>query len=397
MDDGCRGTGSAHTRGMPTIIKASDGADLLALIPHLTGYRPRNSIVLVAFRGKRTCAALRFDIPAPAGLAGARRTATGFIGILCRIPGVDAVVPALYTDAAAGTDSPGAPPPVAEFIDVLIHRAEVAGLEVKDALFLAADGWGSYLDESGGVRPVADVEDSPVLRLADSEDFHLRESVTAGTDLPTVGPFEAEHVARLIIAFDDAAMDAFAGWASANDVPDDTYPVALLDALLEHDPSSLPPEVVAFAISAMQTSSMQDVVLATWAFDAAMGRRLALEAEIYEHTGTEDLESRDIGRLWGVGPRPDPARIERGIELLRSLCANAPRSLRPRLFGMLAWSCWALGQCSRAAIFVENARAIDPGESMTRVVGSLIETGRLPEWAFEVPEVDETDVRYASA
>ncbi|HWU57763.1 MAG TPA: DUF4192 family protein, partial [Microbacteriaceae bacterium] len=50
---------------MQTIVKTTKPQDLLALVPHLVGFRPSNSLVLVAFRGKRTGGAYRVDLPAP--------------------------------------------------------------------------------------------------------------------------------------------------------------------------------------------------------------------------------------------------------------------------------------------------------------------------------------------
>ncbi|MGO7983808.1 DUF4192 family protein, partial [Rhizobium johnstonii] len=83
---------------MPTVITASAGHDFLALLPRLLGYQPRNSVVLVAFRGKRTCGAIRFDLPTPRALRDQRRTATSMIGMLCKVAGVDAVVPVAFCD-----------------------------------------------------------------------------------------------------------------------------------------------------------------------------------------------------------------------------------------------------------------------------------------------------------
>ncbi len=46
---------------MTTIIRKATPADLLAALPELVGRDPRESVALIAFHGKRTHAALRFD------------------------------------------------------------------------------------------------------------------------------------------------------------------------------------------------------------------------------------------------------------------------------------------------------------------------------------------------
>jgi len=39
----------------PTIVKTREAHDFLALVPQLAGFQPERSVVLVAFRGNRTC------------------------------------------------------------------------------------------------------------------------------------------------------------------------------------------------------------------------------------------------------------------------------------------------------------------------------------------------------
>src|SRR6185312_849175 len=51
---------------MTVIVKASGPVDILAMVPSLVHMVPRNSVVFLAFRGKRTCGAMRFDLPAAA-------------------------------------------------------------------------------------------------------------------------------------------------------------------------------------------------------------------------------------------------------------------------------------------------------------------------------------------
>jgi hypothetical protein len=51
---------------MTVIVKASGPADLLAMVPSMVRMVPRNSVVFLAFRGKRTCGAMRFNLPTAA-------------------------------------------------------------------------------------------------------------------------------------------------------------------------------------------------------------------------------------------------------------------------------------------------------------------------------------------
>lgn len=375
---------------MPTIITADSGHDFLALLPHLLGYHPRESVVLVAFRGKRTCGALRFDLPPELSLREQRRTATAMIGTLCKIAGVDGVVPVAFTESefSAGTDIPHA-----VFLDVLVHRAEVAGLRVRDALCRASDGWASYLDPASppGGRPLSEIDDSDVHQMA-GDDASLREGAAAGTEPPAVDPAAAERVARRMQLVNPVGVTR-RGLAAASE--EDLTPLLDLadDVVLRAD--ALTDDEAARLLASVQSPALRDVVLLLWAFGRETGRRTAVEAIAYARTG-DLIESPDALLLWGAGPRPDPERIENAIALLLRLVALAPVHARPAPYSMLAWLCWALGQSSRAAVFVDEAEMVDPEYGLAGLIGAMITGGRLPDWAFDVPEVDESTVRYAT-
>src|SRR6187402_1262526 len=130
-----------HAVGMTTIIRAGGPHDLLALVPALAGFRPERSIVCVAFRGSRSAGVLRHDLPRRARDRSAVTDA--IIGTLCRITGVDAIVPIVYTDA---TFAGAAGIPERALLNLVVRRAEQAGFHVRDALCRAADAWGSLLD-----------------------------------------------------------------------------------------------------------------------------------------------------------------------------------------------------------------------------------------------------------
>ena len=46
---------------MQTVIRASDSAEFLAVVPHLAGFRPRDSLAVVLFDGEALGAAIPFD------------------------------------------------------------------------------------------------------------------------------------------------------------------------------------------------------------------------------------------------------------------------------------------------------------------------------------------------
>jgi len=207
---------------MATVVKTHRPEDFLALVPQLAGFRPRNSIIIVAFRGNRTCAALRFNVPeaeteadsdAAAGADSGENPTAGsdtdagrgygtvagrLVGILCKVRGADAVVPVVYTDERfAGAASI----PHAGFVEALVDRARTAGFLVRDALCVAEDGWASYLDENSppGGRPLAAIESSSVNGTIPRELRKELGPVDAGSELPTVDLATKERVARLVV------------------------------------------------------------------------------------------------------------------------------------------------------------------------------------------------------
>ncbi|MEL4318881.1 DUF4192 family protein [Leifsonia sp. YIM 134122] len=378
---------------MPTVIKADAGQDFLALLPRLTGYQPRNSVVLVAFRGRRTCGAIRFDLPDAAPLAVLRRFATSMIGMLCKIPDVDAVVPVAYTDECFGaTDAV----PQALFMDVLVHRAEISGFHVRDSLCVAADGWASFLDPDvpAGGHPLRQITASPVNGLADVEGMGVRADVRGETELPAVDLARTEQVARRLRRLHDDPASAGAGAAGACELADLALP-EFLEHLLASPPDELSPEIVAATLWVLERPLFRDVAVIQWAFSAEMGLQ-ALDDQLswLEEGPTDETETGLL--LWGEGPRPDPERIDAAIGLLLELAACAPRSARVAPVTMLAWLSWALGQSSRAAEFVQKALELDPEYGLASLVGAMVNGGRLPEWAFDVPPVDESTVHHVT-
>jgi hypothetical protein len=86
--------------------------------------------------------------------------------------------------------------------------------------------------------------------------------------------------------------------------------------------------------------------------------------------------------MLGEGRRPEVARVESAVLLVKQLAASAPRPCRPPLLCMLAWLNWALGRSSVADRFVRVAEELDPTYGLAEVLRSVLDRGMLPEWAF---------------
>lgn len=375
---------------MTTIITTSDAQDFLALVPELAGFRPVESLVLVAFRGKRSCGALRADLPQTADADVLGAVASSLIGLLCKIPEADAVVPLVYT--AARFDG-GNVPPHGEAMNALLFHAEESGFLVRDALCVAADGWASYLDTAvpPGGHSLGLIADSTVSAQLAAE---RRPGAPANRALhdqrgpdPRSGTADLatrQRMGRLIKRFRAMASDP----ATLGEPSAELAALLELPAVAEMS-LSCPAETVseldaAALLFAMQGPPTRDMLLIHWAFGVEAGARA--ERENLRFAAGEPGAGRESAALfWGEGPRPDPERIEAAIELLLELLARAPRRCKPPALCMLAWLNWALGRSSRAAVFIEMALAIDPGYGLADILETMLAIGRLPDWAFAVP------------
>ncbi|MCE4027235.1 DUF4192 family protein [Microbacterium sp. Au-Mic1] len=406
---------------MTTIVHAAGAAELLAAIPVLTGFTPRDSVVLLPFRGSRTAGALRFDLPPgsvsvasappdapppPSPLReSAAPTAEEFaataIGLACRVPDTDALAIAVYADGGvsavtpdAGTArsaTPGRPPhaglPAASLVEALIRRAEACGLHVVEALFVGAGSWADYRDPQAPPRPLEEVPPPPsVPGFAGPAPDQF-----SGTELPSPGLFAAESVGRALLAVERVLGPASAGRtppaAEVRTDPRAQETALLLDDLpsfLEEvldSPEALSPFATAALVWILNRPALRDVALVQWASSIDRGDR-ALVAQL-GHSLSGSAVPPDIGGiLIGHGPRPDRDRLGVALTLVRRTITLAPRQARSGPLAAAAWLSWAVGRSTHAARFLDQAQEIDPGLTFVQLLRAVVDAGMLPEWSF---------------
>jgi len=396
---------------MQTIVKTTQPYDLLALVPQLVGFRPTDSLVLVAFRGKRTGGAYRVDLPTASSDLVAKRIATTLIGMLCRIRGADGVVPVIYTDDRF--DECGGIPRET-LARRLIGRARTAGFAVKEALCVAPDGWGSYFDdEDAPPQPLSLIEESAVHTAVPEEDRSPLTPPHERAALPTSTPLRQEAVARELArlrkAFGECIVDgddplrAFLKAGAAADTPTIardpmmildgwTNPVGIAELAIGWNPDELDAAHAALIVLGAELPRIRDVFLYDWSWGADAARTAHAANLRFSHGEPLDEDDDGMLALMGLGmPQPDPDRIRRAIELLKTVAADAPRSSRAPLLTMLAWFQWALGSSSTAGIHLDAALAIDPNYGLADLIATMLARGMLPEWAFERRDKDPRD------
>lgn len=332
------------------VIKATSAADFLGLVPALVGCTPSCSIVAIPFAGSRTIGAARFDLNPtldPATLASA------IVGVICRVPAADGFAVVVYTDEA-GEASQG-------LVSALLACADKCGLVVADALYVARDGWGSYMADDKP-RPLSEIN------TALAEDRPAAADQHAGTEIPAADPDRLDAVTT---AFEDFGLGdvAEADWIALGEV-------AVTTPAEEIDP--LDAVCLIFALS---RPALRDIALVQWATNQAGGERAA-EAQAEWERGQE--YPTDLAAImWGDAPRPDATRLTAALATVRHLVALTPQPLRAGLLATAAWLSWALGRSTHAADFTHQALTAEPGHGLAEIVDSFARASHLPSWAFE--------------
>jgi hypothetical protein len=116
---------------------------------------------------------------------------------------------------------------------------------------------------------------------------------------------------------------------------------------------------------------LRDQAMLQWATDITTG---------------DDLDKNPLshpGLMLGEGPRPDVARVELAISLMKRVIERAEDRRRPALLCILAWLNWALGMSSIAGRHIDEALAINPDYGMAQLQLTILGNGILPAWAFE--------------
>ncbi|MDJ0336019.1 DUF4192 family protein [Salinibacterium sp. G-O1] len=378
---------------MTEILHAATAADFLSAVPVLLGFRPRNSIVCVAFRGRRTAELLRLDLPRQRR-SNQKAVASTIVGMLSRITGISGASMIIYTDETFEGEH-GIPQ--LELGRMLSARIHGAGFHLPNALCVAGDGWADYFD-TGYPRqghPLSMITDSEVAsQLSGHEVLNDLDDVAA---LPERDPLIAERLEFLLDGFERHTDEAM-------------LELNRLTKLMDVDPASCscsiaenptpPLEVSAWMLSMAQRPSDRDVMSITIAFGCEFGEAILqsnaqyhlLQAESGSTMDEVVQREVDAGRidlddsnnlLGGKGSRrPNVPRVKGCIELLKELIANIPDHYRPGPLCMLSWLQWSLGRGSAAGTASDMALAIDPNHSMALLLNTMLDAGMLPEWVY---------------
>ena len=387
------------TTASPTVLKASGSADFLATLPAVAGFTARNSVVVALFVGSRSYGALRIDLPGRRRTSDFRALGDAIVDLATQVPGVDGVVPVVYTDESFASAN-GVPH--LELWLGIEPRIRRSGLRMVDACCVAADGWASYLDRARPRegRSLALICESP---MALEAAFHAGPipDLTVLSQLPPADPAVARRVAALAYDLADyrVEVDAFGvPWQVELDA------VAIGEECVNVAAEQLDVGALAAIVAAADEPASRDVMLLAMAFgrepaqaalelNERMRRRRAKTGETFDEIVEKEFETTgweaESGMLMlGRGTRPDPDRLLAAISALRRAAAHAPPPLRAGVLCILAWMLWARGVSSAADEMLTLAEECDPSLTMVDALRMLLVSGP-PQWAFAAPPAPE--------
>jgi len=344
-----------NTRSAPAEprIRVGSLAGFLAIVPHLLGFHPARSMVVVGLdaRRGRVVLAFRYDLPDPPDAAAAADIAEHAAAVLRKRR--------IKTAIAAGYGPGGLVTPVAESVGAALHEA---GIGLRDLLRVEDGRYWSYVCQNPRCCPAEGV------------------------------PFDgAAHPAA-------AALDA-AGLPARPDRSALAASLAPLDG----------PAAASMARATERAARRADELAASGGADdlrlVVDAGRAAVRSAIgtYRHGGAitdhdelawltvtlPDLRVRDDA--WArMEPRFRAAHQRLWTDVLRA----ASQPYVPAPASLLAFTAWQSGEGALANIAIERALAADPGYSMARLLGQALDAG-LPPSAARLPMTpDEVAASY---
>ena len=193
-----------HPHRPPPVARLRGPGDLAAALPHLCGFVPAESLVVVALHGPRSRVGLTMRVDLPA------RDHEGLLvrDLAARLAaaGADEAMVVLLTDAEARGGLPRA-----RLVRRLRAEVRRAGLTVGDALLVRSGRWWSYVCDDDRCCPA---EGTPV--AASSEALGLVQA-QAALDGRAVLPSRAELVASLAAPSGEAGAAAAAALRPAEE------------------------------------------------------------------------------------------------------------------------------------------------------------------------------------
>jgi hypothetical protein len=351
--------GAAGQPGIPR-VRLSSPADILAVVPHLLGFHPVRSLVVVGAGGPRQQIELgfRYDLPDPPDAAVARQIAGHATTVLAHRK--------ITTVIAIGYGPGRLVTPV---MDGFAATARRGGLEIRELLRVQDGRYWSYLCRDPACCPAEgvpfDVRSHPAAAVMSAAGLAVYpdRAALARTIAPLAGQrarIRDEAVSRAV-----ARLTALTARASTAGGPD---PLRL---------------VIAEGRGAVRE-----------AIDRyrAGGQVTGADQLAWLVVSLAQLPVRDDA--WA---RMVPGHREAHLRLWSDLVRHATGRWLPAPAALLAFTAWQCGEGALASIAVDRALDADPGYSMALLLGDILDAGVPPSPAQLPMTPEEVELSYAPA
>ncbi len=351
--------GPPGTPGTPR-VRLSSPADVLAVVPHLLGFHPAKSLVVVGAGGPRQRIELgfRYDLPDPPDAAVTGQIAGHAVAVLTHRE-MTAVIAIGYGPGRLVT-------PV---MDGFAATARRGGLQVRELLRVQDGRYWSYLCRNPACCPAEGV------------------------------PFDASsHPAAAALSV--AGLAAYPDRAA---LARTVAPLAGQPARLRDEAASRAcARVAALTAEASATGGPDPLRLVI-----AEGRRAVREAIDRYRAGGQITDADQLAwlvvSLAQLPVRDDawarmvPAHRDAHLRLWADLVRSAADSWLPAPAALLAFTAWQCGEGALAGIAVERALGADPGYSMALLLRDILDAG-VPPSAAQLPMTpEEVELSYTPA
>lgn len=371
---------TARRRRDPEVVRASELQDLLAAVPSMTGIRPVESLIVVPFLGTRAGGGFRIPLPERLRRAEVEALARGCTTMMETMPRATAALVVVYTSATYA-ESLGIP--LLELGRAVLRRLERTQLGIVAVACVAGDGWGRYTEPSECRQP------RPLLEIERSETGVLARAVADDPlDLAALAaPSAVDEADRAIVAEvlnrsplipDTVAL--VERWLTG---PQDPRREGLIIWILQSPPlrDQLTLQIARRAELAAEEKLRQSRLDALSAVTGESVSDIAARQYLAGASDEHDLETSTV--MLGTGPTPDRDRLVLATGLLARAAALAPDQARSPVLTVLAWCWWARGVSSLAGLHLDEARRLDPTNSMAQLYASVFEARQLPEWVLD--------------
>lgn len=314
---------------------ARSSTDLVAIVPVVLGFHPRDSVVLLTFGAPGAAFHARVDLPVE--VAEQEEVADLLVGAVSANH-VERVAVLLYTDDVEAAHAQST---------LLLGRLLERGVEVIDVLRVDDGRWHVW-PEDGSPGTAYDLEGHP---------------------------FTAQGVFEGHVVHQDRAelADTLVGTDE-----DDGVEVALAATRFADFLASSAETGLLRTEARWLQSFIRSHVTTTGAISAADAGRLLVLASIL---ATRDVAWAEITRASSGGH----------VELWRGLVRQAPRHLLPGAASLLAFAAWQHGDGALAWCAIDRCLEVDPDYSMAHCVAQIL-TGAVPPDVWEPIREDELPV-----